>query len=729
MARMRFSDLVIYDLVIGKSPDHEITRSPDHQNRRKTPLAILGALVLISLAAMAEAGTRKIPTQFYRGWWYARVAPTVAECQIRISLPYDLPATAHFHVLFLPMALNGDFLGDRASWPKGWVWDKDHPTGTPLSHSSVVAHQTGMSLRVSPSALTSPGVTLTTSWGDLQPVLGVTLQWEWTEVESRLHYHSLQAHAPVRDFRQGSRTPWLDVKAMMAPMVWPVGTAQVLIALAPYHAPTPAGQDQAFTCFPPKGGDARAIRPRSEGDYPNDPVLLWSTHHEDAGPWKQKFSTGASKVFGALNTDMTHMVQFPAAWMDSLYRFTLWSDTGEVHPVDVGMRRLQGGNVKNLARTMKMEEGIHGQSMVTVLPASVVKAYHQSFKVLRSVNPLSEAEEIPPPPPAGPPGPYDIPGLPVLDDPLFETNKDKFGAYANKFSLGIWASTADPALLARVNTWIKRGVDFWNVYVPWGITFNFLDLMFFASLEYLLSIDIAWDKIPPGDLIMDPLIVIIGNAADPDDPTTWLGGYIGLKLNGTIPSSDQDPGSVFLNLVYEIAGVFAGNIAGIGGPPPAAAELRPPLSWDTLLPPIFGQQTALASPELANLAFTWWRTSAARMASPTALNALGLDPALFPWAAWFPTGEDHNTDLWWSKYQEVPWARLLKDPAVPAGISASSWRFSGTTLAWGQQLKNFQHWPPQPPQTPVSNDGEQAAQMVLPTAAYPLGPIEIKFKP
>lgn len=692
--------------------------------------------MLSSLLTGAGASTRTLPLQFYRGWWYAKMPPAPETCKIRLTLPYDLPASAHFHILLLPVSGNGEFLGEANQWPKGWTWGKGNPGWTALSHGAVVAFQSGMTMRVSPWVLADPKDPIKVPWGETWPGSGNTYHWQWNEVESRFPYHAVATHAPVAEFRRGSRTSWLNLKALVGSAALPNGTMQVLVALAPYHLPEGGGEEEAFSCFPPKGSpNASALRKRHEGDYPNDPVLLWSTHQQASGTaWRGNWLKGTSKIFGVLNPDMTHTVQFPGAWAASAYQFPLWGNNYKTEAADVSLRRMQGGEEKTIGRLLRLPEGIQGEAMATIFQGSVVKAYYDTFRVLRSV-----VVDRPIPPSEGDPTPdfdlsdswevpptteltYKITGLEALDLPVVQWwcnhgGLDDVGAISIN-GIKLWASKVEvthPGFKERLSAWLKRSAEAFNAHHWEDGILRLTDMLFLAYIEQLYPPKIfKWQG-------SDGLLSLI-EITVPD--------FI-LWLKETPDSSDLFEGVLAQLQEATIEEIIVTNSGGGGTVVNEVAKLRPPLAWATVLPPVFGQLGALASPELTNLGFAWWRASASRMANPATLDALGVDRAKYPWPGWFPVDgapNDVSAESWWAKYQRVPWARLMKAPSVPPGTSSSDWRYGGTPLAWSERLKDVAHWPSQPPATPASNEGEATSQIVLPTAAYPMGPIEIKFK-
>lgn len=684
-----------------------------------------------SFVDSAQAGTRTIPQQFYRGWWYVRVPIEMAECRIRWTIPYELPASVHFHLLVLPEKMIETYTGDPTMWPKGWIWDMKGLTA--LTHGAVVAIQAGLSMRVAPSLLQgSSGLTYSADWGEMIPNMGITLNWKWVNVESRFGYHAVTSHAAPREFLRGCRTTWLNLKEAIDLASPPAGIRTVLVAIAPYHHDLSHG-DEAFTCYPPKDSeDSRTLRPRREGDYPNDPVLLWSTHHEDqVQHWKGKARVGWAKVFGALNLNMTQTAQFPQAWMASANQYTLWADRYATHTTDVGLKRLGAGAVQYIPRSLKLEEGVEANARTAVLPGSMIKAYYDTYRVGNSVNANPQIARVGEPLPGGPDpeenweippvtATYQATGLPALDEPIVQLWIARKEIPFSIPGIRLWADEIEnrddgAGFKAHLNEWLMRVAQTFQFHHGVGGHLDFDTLLYVAYVEWQGpgTPRFVWQA-EDGYLDFNVLV---------DDWLKWL--------MGRYPASSEFCQGILQDLISATERAVliqaVGESGAWSGAPPDATKLRAPMAWCAVLPPLFGQLRALASPELTNLTFAWWRKMAGLMALQSE-----VDPAKYPWPGWFPAddrAQDASAGSWWSKYQQVPWARLMKEPTVPDWTGAQTWRFSGTTLGWEKCLQQLNAWSPQPPSTPASNDAEKFSNIVLPTGAYPMGPIEIKFRP
>lgn len=691
---------------------------------------ILFVLPYSSFVIVTNAATVRLPFQYHRGWWYARVPVNgVSTWQMRVAIPYELPATTHFHVMALPEKDFKTFQGSLNAWPKAWVWHRGSPNLVPLSHAAVVAKVSGLTMRVSPLVLNAAvGPTHSVSWGDG----GITLVWQWNEVESRFHYHADAPHVPVSEFVRGGKTPWLDVKALIPVGSLPPDTTAILLAMAPYHQTL--GVDHAFTCYPPKDGTGtQAFRPRAVGDYPNDPVLLWSAHHESsAGRWRDDAHAGWGAVFGSIGLNNYPQAElFNQAWLSSAYQFTLWAPKrNRQWDATVDLRRMafEGGQdiLHEWERRLILEEGIQGEAMAAVFPGSLVQAYFRMFQTGKAVNAAPRIKWVDDPSGGSPPSGanYTVPGLENLDLPgVKEWMEDRVGS-PSPATLVNWSQSVEvkyPGFTAHLNMWLKRVGDNWAAHHGDGGTLSWFDLFVLAFNEF------TFQATPP----------IRFNWADNHGILS-----MGILMSSAIGHWMHTPG--FADWFEAAAGnailaMTAWKVEGYGsapaGPSSSGANLRPPLAWATFLPPVFGQLGALASPELMNLSFAWWRASAGVLARPQTLTLAGRKPDGYPWPGWFPadgTPQDSSPGSWWARYQQVPWARLLKAPVALPFDDPQQWRFASgasSVFSWSQRLPDLTSWPPQPPATRASNDGETYPTMVLPTAAYPLGPIEIKVKP
>lgn len=666
-----------------------------------------------------DAGVSKIPLQYYRGWWYVRIPVGASETRLRISIPYDVPVPIHFHVMVLPEKNMETFTGNRQEWPKGWIWHEGVSPLIPLVHSQVVAEQKGLTLRVTPSVLAQSPPVSSVLWGDGP----FPYEWLYTEVEGGFHYHPLvppNAHGSLKEFRRGSRTPWLDLGGVLSGITPPAGASTWLVALAPYHHQLPDG-DQALTCYPPKQGSSESVRDRTAADYPNDPGLLWGVHHEDQqGPWKNLMRLGTAEVFGAINFSARHAVQFTQAWVAGAFRLDQWSDRDAFFDVDVGIRRPSGTYIP---RYLWLREGIVGQmAEASKFPASILDGYYKAFGIGMATSTNSHTGESGSAPVVT--VSLGVTGLPALDTtPVQEWLG---GAALNIPGLRQWAQNLEIQYLGslvRLNEWLIRMGASYQFYGWPQLDFGGMLLFFYAELMADPPVQFKWAG---ANGILDLGILMndfVWNWAVNPNPS---GVYNSQWFSTTIPPVQQ----VALDSVF-VDGSSAASHTSV-------SELRRPLAWAMLVPPLFNQIGALASPELINTAFAWWRASVNDLANPGLLQALQKDPDKFPYLAWYPVEPSigyGGADGWAARYARMPWTRLLtqdagyRRPYYTGGALDRAWRFEGTEFSWPDRLSDIQFWSPQPPALRASNNGNDFSTIVLPTAAYPMGPIEIKFIP
>lgn len=695
---------------------------------------ILFVIQCSSFVILTDAETRKIPLQPYRGWWYVRAPVQASEMMVRFAIPYDLPATVHFHVLMLPEKGLNTFVGSRAAWPKGWVWHRGGVSLslTPLTHSQVIAELAGLSFRVNTAIPASPGLTHTVDWGPKKafdgygPTVYTTLRWEYSEMESRFAYHPQQSppHGAVNEFLRGGWTSWLDLQALVDGAGMPSDATTVLVAIAPFHRE--GNVDQALNCFPVKGASRPApLHARSLGDYPNDPTILWNAFHEEmaSGGWKERLKAGSAKVYGPLNPDMRLMEAFPQAWSASAMQMTNWSDYFGHHPVDIGIRRAS----RDVDRYLTMEDGARGWGHQSAkLSGSVVNLYHKLYGAMREVTVSPRPAALNPTGPTAGQIQYNVPGLPVLDTQegrawlAFEA-LNSWGEFSLP-GFRAWAinyENANGGFMPHLNEWARRFIVNFSVYKEleyWDLWFA----LYFAIMEWKWTTD---PPTPPPHPLYD-----WQGPSGAFDTGKFIGSGITLQMNGgeKWESADRVAQDLADSIYNEI------HVANVGGGSSENLPM-PPIGWaGGLLPPVFGQLQALASPELINLSMAWWRLSAGQLAQSGIEAMTGIALERYPWPGWFPVDQEPletGPDGWWSRYQaSVPWAKLMKEPSAPAWTSPNEWRFTGTSWEWPKRMHDMFFWSPQPPSTRASTDGQKFSSMVLPTAAYLMGPIEIRFK-
>lgn len=663
----------------------------------------------------AEASTRKIPVQPYRGWMYYRVPVPVTEAKIRFKIPYDLPAPVHFHVAILPEKDAETFMGDRAVWPKIWLVDKRYPPAILLSHSRQVKGwgATSMTLRVSSSVLKVPPAVHLTDWA-FDPSAGGPLKWKWTEITSAFHAHDVtSSHALMEEFSRGSRTPWLNLTDLMGNL--PVDTKSVLVGVAPYYGPL--GKDHAFTCYPSRGAPnpTSAYRLRSEADYPNDPLMIWEYHHDEVAPsWRPKVKSEWQNVFGAVNTPLKHYEQFSEAWLAGALRLSLWNTQNPSVSADVAIQREVGGNPHSVPRFLPLGRGVDGLASNSARwAATTAEAYSRAFRVymgsLKTRAPLagvSWTQKY-----------FGLSLLPALDRVEVQGCFNAWGYPLDPALITDWGQNMEvvlPGFLTVFNKWLDRIGDYFD----------------------------ALDKPPQGaidDWLLFPMMEYYGGG---QFQLAWQGANGLLNYGvviGSYTSTFNDPAnytimSAVINVHFQSYGVSGLNALGFYNPisSSSVADLRPPLAWVSLLPPVFGQTQSFSSMEMMNVAWDWWRRSAGALASSSTFNLVGLNQNDFPWPGWFPADgapNDSSPVGWWSQYQTLPWARLMKGADLPTWTSKADFRFDGTPHAWSNRIDSPVSWSPQPPVAPVGTDGDRYPSVVLPTAAYRMGPIEIKFIP
>lgn len=675
-------------------------------------LLILFVLQCSSFVIVAEAAKLRIPAQYYRGWWYAAF-PVDQPARLRIRLPYELPTSAHFHVWVLPQKDYKTFHGDPTVWPKAWIWQAGTPALIPLGMSDRVRDwgSTSMSLRVAPSALNDAYVSAhagsTLPWGGSPP-----LQWKWNTVNSAFPFHAKPGPSEdVVEFRRGSRTPWLDLVPLLAGL--PAGTNRVLVALAPYHdAP---GGDEAFRCFPPKGATLSAPTiSRQEGDYPNDPSLLWEAHQEAVtGDGRLSMEDGWSRVFGGLPIGMRYVSQFPQAWLSSVLRLTHWKPGDTRQPVSVPLTRFHQGQMVGIGRNLDLLGGSNGAGeSLAKWVQSAPEVYQRMFGVFPNL-PIYLGTT---PPPPGTLIQFTIATMPSMNNPGVQAQLTAWRIKLDPLKFKIWAEGVEnqyPGLTTLLDTWLDRYGDYYEALGTLSPGSDFATLITFVVTEFFSNppFVLNWKG---GNGLLDQIKV----------NNSWNSWY-NVNFNEAKPVYDlflASVGSVGMRVIQHFAPVI---------PPTGMDTLRRPVSWGVLAPPLFGQLRAFFTPEMANLGWRWWRASAGQLADPALLDQAGLAQNDYPWVGWFPTDQDAvaATGEWWTQYQRVPWARLMKEPTLPDPLGLGEFRFSGSTLSWIERMKDKSYWSPQPPATRETRDGERFPSLTLPTAAYPMGPIEIEWTP
>ncbi|MEE8369837.1 MAG: hypothetical protein V3S00_03590, partial [Dehalococcoidia bacterium] len=259
--------------------------------------------VLLAYAALSSlAWGERLMTlrpQSVQGWWTVRIREPqrFANLKLRLTLPPELPASTHLHLVVLeetgaPLALPPSPSPAEGAAPA---------TFTGLLPTAYLWHVNGL------TPLASGEV-----W--IESLAPSQYETQAGARQSEAVAHGAQSHATVSEWSPGSRTPWLDLTAILAGRA-PEVTA-LRLAFACYHQ---AGPDQAFQLYPCQREAVTPLTPRAYGDYSNDPLLLygaWRARGEAASRWRDWLPGGGWP------THESRLVS--GAWLASLLAYPTW---------------------------------------------------------------------------------------------------------------------------------------------------------------------------------------------------------------------------------------------------------------------------------------------------------------------------------------------------------------------------------------------------------------------